>query len=112
MELQQVPGHLMIIGGGYIGLEFGQMYRRFGSRVTILEHNDRLLPKEDEDIAAEVLKFLQEEEIDVLTNAEVIKVKKENGSIVAKIKKRIQKKGQFNARISWFQQDELLIPKF
>ncbi len=86
LKLQQVPEHLLIIGGGYIGLEFGQMYRRFGSRVTILEHNNRLLPREDEDIAGEVLKFLQEEEIDVLTNAEVIKVKKENGSIVVKIK--------------------------
>ena len=81
MELEQAPGHLMIIGGGYIGLEFGQMYRRFGSRVTILEHNDRLLPKEDEDIAAEVLKFLQDEEIEILTNAEVTRVKKESDLI-------------------------------
>ncbi len=92
MELGQIPGHLMIIGGGYIGLEFGQMYRRFGSRVTILEHNDRLLPKEDEGIAAEVLKFLQDEEIDVLTNAEILKVKKENGSIVAKIKRNTEER--------------------
>lgn len=81
LKLQQLPEHLLIIGGGYVGLEFGQMYRRFGSRVTIVEHNDRLLPKEDEDIAAEVLKFLQEEKIDVLTNAEVLKVKKDNESI-------------------------------
>lgn len=92
LKLQQVPEHLLIIGGGYIGLEFGQMYRRFGSRVTILEKNDRLLIKEDEDIAAEVLKFLQEEEIDVLTNAEVIKVEKENGSIVAYIKRNTEER--------------------
>ena len=85
MELQHVPEHLLIIGGGYIGLEFGQMYRRFGSRITILEHNDRLLPKEDEDIALEVLKFLQDEEIEVLTKAKVIKIKEENGSIAAHI---------------------------
>jgi pyruvate/2-oxoglutarate dehydrogenase complex dihydrolipoamide dehydrogenase (E3) component len=92
LKLQQIPGHLLIIGGGYVGLEFGQMYRRFGSRVTILEKNDRLLIKEDEDIAAEVLKFLQEEEIDVLTNAEVIKVEKENGSIVAYIKRNTEER--------------------
>ncbi len=86
MKLQQVPEHLLVIGGGYIGLEFGQMYRRFGSRVTILEHNDRLLPKEDEDISKEVLKFLEAEEIEVLTKTEVIAVEKENGSIAANIK--------------------------
>ncbi len=86
MELQVIPEHLMIIGGGYIGLEFGQMYRRFGSRVSILEHNERLLPKEDEDISEEVLKFLESEEIEVITKVNVTQIKKEDGSIVADIK--------------------------
>ncbi len=80
MEETNLPEHLLIIGGNYIGLEFGQMYRRFGSRVTILEHNDRLLQREDEDIAAEVVKFLREENIDIKVNAVTKRVeKKENG---------------------------------
>jgi len=83
MELQQVPEHLLVIGGGYIGLEFGQMYRRFGSKVTILEHGARFLPREDEDIAAEVLKFLHEEEIEIFTNAQVNSVKGKPGNIKA-----------------------------
>ncbi len=57
MELTKIPKHLLIIGGGYVGLEFGQMYRRFGSEVTILQHGKRLLPKEDEDIAEVVTEF-------------------------------------------------------
>jgi pyruvate/2-oxoglutarate dehydrogenase complex dihydrolipoamide dehydrogenase (E3) component len=48
LELTQLPEHLMIIGGSYIGLEFGQMFRRFGSKVTIIERGDRLISKEDE----------------------------------------------------------------
>lgn len=76
MELQQLPEHLLIIGGGYIGLEFGQMYRRFGSKITILENADRMLPKEDEDIAAEVVKFLEVEGIEIFTHAKVVKIQK------------------------------------
>ena len=72
MEHKEIPSHLLVIGGGYIGLEFGQMYRRFGSMITILEHSDRFLKKEDEDIADEILKFLKAEEINVLINAEAI----------------------------------------
>ena len=86
MELEEVPSHLLILGGGYIGLEFGQMYRRFGSRVTILEHNQRFLPKEDEDIAAEVLSFLQVEEIEVITRAEAIRFVRKEKDIIATIK--------------------------
>ncbi|ALJ00996.1 mercuric reductase [Rufibacter tibetensis] len=77
LELEEVPERLIILGGGYIGLEFGQMYRRFGSQVTILDHNQRLLPREDEDIAAEVLKFLEAEGIQVITGAQTTKVQKE-----------------------------------
>lgn len=86
MEYKQIPSHLLVIGGGYIGLEFGQMYRRFGSKITILEHSDRFLRKEDEDIADEILKFLKAEEINVLINAEAISLKKENDSIKATLK--------------------------
>jgi len=76
MELEEVPEHLIILGGGYIGLELGQMYRRFGSQVTILEQGEKFLPREDEDIAAEVLSFLQAEEIEIISHALTTHVEK------------------------------------
>jgi pyruvate/2-oxoglutarate dehydrogenase complex dihydrolipoamide dehydrogenase (E3) component len=66
MELDQVPEHLLILGGGDIGLEFGQMFRRFGSRVTIVQNGPQLLSREDRDIAQEVAKILREDGIEVL----------------------------------------------
>ncbi|QMU29323.1 mercuric reductase [Adhaeribacter radiodurans] len=81
MESEQLPEHLVIIGGGYIGLEFGQMYRRFGSQVTILDHNDHFLDHEDEDIAAEVQTFLQDEGIQIYTQAKTSKVVKNKEQI-------------------------------
>ena len=83
MELQEVPEHLLIIGGGYIGLEFGQMYRRFGSKITILEDGKRFMKKEDEDIAGCVREFLEAEEIEILTDAQIQLVKKETNGIKA-----------------------------
>lgn len=77
MELTEIPEHLLVIGGGYIGLEFGQMFRRFGSRVTILQTGDRLLTREDEDISAEVEKILKAEDIGILTNVQAEKVEKQ-----------------------------------
>ena len=70
MELDQVPEHLIVLGGGYIGLEFAQMFRRFGSRVTVIQRGRQLLPLEDEDIADAVLAILREDGIDVLLEAE------------------------------------------
>jgi pyruvate/2-oxoglutarate dehydrogenase complex dihydrolipoamide dehydrogenase (E3) component len=69
MELDHVPEHLLVVGGGYIGLEFAQMFRRFGSRVTIVQRGKQLLPLEDDDIAGEVLKILSEDGIEVVLNA-------------------------------------------
>lgn len=66
MELDTVPEHLLVIGGGYIGLEFGQMFRRFGSNVTIIQRGNQLLTREDADVAQEVAKILQEEGVEVL----------------------------------------------
>ena len=66
MELDSVPEHLLILGGGYIGLEFGQMFRRFGSRVTMVQSAKQLLPREDADVAEEVAKILREDGIEVL----------------------------------------------
>ena len=66
MELGEVPDHLLILGGGYIAVEFGQMFRRFGSRVTIVERGPQLLAREDPDVAAELLKIFREDGIDVI----------------------------------------------
>jgi len=74
MELDEVPQHLLILGGGYIGVEFGQMFRRFGSEVTIVQRGSQLLSHEDEDIADEVAKILCEEDIHVLLNTEALRV--------------------------------------
>ncbi len=67
MELDTVPEHLLIIGGGYIALEFGQMFRRFGSQVTIIQRRPCLLTREDEDVSDEIAKILREDGITVLT---------------------------------------------
>lgn len=66
MELDQVPEHLLVLGGGYIGLEFAQMFRRFGSKVTILHTGEQLLDHEDADVSEEVKKILTEDGIEVL----------------------------------------------
>lgn len=63
MELAQLPSHLVIVGGSYIGLEFAQMFRRFGSAVTVIEHGDRLISREDEDISSSVQQILEAEGI-------------------------------------------------
>jgi pyruvate/2-oxoglutarate dehydrogenase complex dihydrolipoamide dehydrogenase (E3) component len=74
MELQKLPEHLLVLGGGYVGLEFGQMFRRFGSAVTILQHGKQLLDREDADVAAEVCKLLQEDGIEILLETEAVGV--------------------------------------
>jgi pyruvate/2-oxoglutarate dehydrogenase complex dihydrolipoamide dehydrogenase (E3) component len=74
MELAELPQHLIILGGGYIGLEFGQMFRRFGSKVTIIQHSARLLMNEDEDISDEVAAILREDGIMVLTSSTPVAV--------------------------------------
>ena len=74
MELDTLPDHLIIIGGGYISLEFAQIFCRLGSRVTILERSGRFLRREDEDIAATVKEILEDEGIRIVMNAEVASV--------------------------------------
>jgi pyruvate/2-oxoglutarate dehydrogenase complex dihydrolipoamide dehydrogenase (E3) component len=72
LELDTLPRHLVIVGGSYVGLEFGQIFRRFGSEVTIIEKNSRLVSREDEDVSASIRAFLEKEGIHVRTSAECI----------------------------------------
>ncbi|MFQ5899706.1 MAG: mercuric reductase [Candidatus Methylomirabilia bacterium] len=81
MELRELPDHLLVIGGGYIGLEFGQMFRRFGSRVTIVQRQERVVPREDPDVAEELQKVLASEGIRFLLNANPTRVENRNGQI-------------------------------
>ena len=74
MELEVVPEHLLVLGGGYVGLEFGQMYRRFGSAVTIVQLDKQLVGREDPDVAAEVCKLLQMDGIEILLETEAVGV--------------------------------------
>ena len=81
LELQQVPNHLVILGGGYVGLEFGQMFRRFGSDVTVIQSAPQILPKEDEDIAVELQRVLESEGIRFHLNTRAKEVQKANGQV-------------------------------
>jgi pyruvate/2-oxoglutarate dehydrogenase complex dihydrolipoamide dehydrogenase (E3) component len=81
MELDCVPEHLLVLGGGYVGLEFGQMFRRFGSRVTIIQRPGQLLVREDADVAAEVLSILRQDGIEGLLNTKTERVTKSSGQI-------------------------------
>lgn len=82
MELKELPEHLIIIGAGYISCEFGQMFRRFGSKVTMLEHSEKFLSREDDDVAAEVQKFLENEGIEIYTGCSFQKVSSKNKKII------------------------------
>ncbi|MDJ1485473.1 mercuric reductase [Cytophagaceae bacterium YF14B1] len=87
LDLEQVPEHLLIVGAGYIALEFAQLYRRLGSKVTILERSNTFFSKEDEDVATELRKILEEEGIQIELNAEVSQVKpSKEGKILATLK--------------------------
>ena len=81
MELTELPEHLIVLGGGYIGLEFGQMFRRFGSRVTIIQNQAQLVPREDPEIAAELHKILEGEGIAFYLDTRATRVERVNDSI-------------------------------
>ncbi len=79
LNLERLPGHLVILGGGYVGLEFAQALRRFGSRVTIVQRGKQLLEREDGDVANAVGDFMREEGVEVLLQAEVLHVAGRSG---------------------------------
>lgn len=85
MEVDFLPEHLIIIGGSYIGLEFGQMYRRFGSEVTIVEMGKRLIARDDEDVSAAVKEILEHEGINIRLNAECIGVARRGDKIAVQV---------------------------
>ena len=81
MELVELPEHLLVLGGGYIGLEFGQMFRRFGSHVTVIHRGEDILTREDPDVAGELQKALEAEGLRFVLNAHTTRVEKTNGRI-------------------------------
>ena len=81
LQITSVPEHLLVLGGGYIGLEFGQMFRRFGSRVTVIHQGPQIVPREDPEIAAELQKALEAEGLQFVLNAQTASVEQKNGSI-------------------------------
>ena len=82
MELDTVPEHLLVLGGGYVGLEFGQMFRRFGSQVTIVQRGKQLLSQEDADVAEEVANILREDGIEVLLETAAIRAEQPTKGII------------------------------
>lgn len=82
LELDQVPKHLLVIGGGYIGLELSQAMRRFGSKVTMIDRNDRLMHREDDDVTEALQKVFQDEGIDLVLNATVKRASGKSGQSV------------------------------
>ena len=85
MDIDFVPPHLVILGGSYIGLEFAQMYRRFGSEVTVIELAPRLIAHEDEDVSEGVGDFLKDEGIDVRVDSKVVDVERQGNSIAVRV---------------------------
>jgi pyruvate/2-oxoglutarate dehydrogenase complex dihydrolipoamide dehydrogenase (E3) component len=84
MDLDTLPEHLIVVGGSYVGLEFAQMYRRFGSRVTVVEKGPRLLGREDSDISDTVAEILTGEGIEIRLSSECISVRNESGEIAVR----------------------------
>src|SRR6516165_9325319 len=82
LELDRLPEHLVVLGGGYVGLEFAQAYRRFGSRVTVIQHGPRLVEREDPDVAEALVQLFKEEGIEVLLSGEVLRVEGQSGKSV------------------------------
>ncbi|KAI7224512.1 hypothetical protein KC352_g15966, partial [Hortaea werneckii] len=80
-ELEEVPEKLIVLGGGYIGLEFGQLFQRLGSKVTIVQRGSQLLPREDAEVSAAVKEIVESEGVEVLLNAQASGIKTSDGAI-------------------------------
>ena len=82
LELDEVPEHLLVIGGGYVGLELSQAMRRFGSKVSVIDRNDRLLHREDDDVTEALGSLFEDEGIDTVLNARMKRVSGKSGDSV------------------------------
>jgi len=82
MELDEVPEHLLVLGGGYVGVEFAQMFRRFGSEVTVVQRGDQLLAREDDDVAEGVAEILRGDGIEVLLETEALRVEQTEDGVI------------------------------
>jgi pyruvate/2-oxoglutarate dehydrogenase complex dihydrolipoamide dehydrogenase (E3) component len=87
MKVDFLPAHLIILGGGYIALEFAQMYRRFGSQVTIIERGPRLLSREDDDVCAAIRAILEAEDITVRTASQALRVERRGEGVVVEVRR-------------------------
>ena len=85
MDVDFVPEHLIVVGGSYIGLEFGQMYRRFGSEVTVIEMGTRLIGREDEDISESVQDILEAEGVGIRLNAKCVSMELRGDNVIARV---------------------------
>jgi len=106
MELDRVPDHLIVMGGGFIGLEFGQMFRRFGSRVSILEAGPRLAPREDNDVAQALREILEGDGIEVLCGSRVVSVRTEDEGVAVQVETDT---GQEQESSRWLSGSHLLV---
>jgi len=88
MELTTVPEHLVVLGGGYVGLEFAQMFSRFGSQVTVIQNTAQIVPREDTEVAAELQKCLEVEGITFVLNARTTNVERKDGTVRVKIEQQ------------------------
>jgi pyruvate/2-oxoglutarate dehydrogenase complex dihydrolipoamide dehydrogenase (E3) component len=102
LNLERLPEHLVVLGGGYVGLEFAQAMRRFGSRVTIVQHGKQLLDREDADVASAIEELMRDEGIDVLLKAELVEVAGRSGTGV-KLQVRV------NGSIRSFDASDILV---
>ncbi|NYF79694.1 mercuric reductase [Granulicella arctica] len=89
MELGAIPEHLIVLGGGYIALEFAQMFRRFGSAVTVVQKGDRLAEHEDEDVSLEISQILREDGVEVVVSAETLRVERTSAGVRLTVKTMI-----------------------
>ncbi len=88
LELDELPSHLIVLGGGYTGIEMAQAYRRFGSRVTVIETGPQIMGREDTDVAEEIGRILGEEGVDILAGAHAVRVEGRSGKSVSVIVRR------------------------
>ncbi len=88
LDLTELPRHLVVLGGSYVGLEFGQMFRRFGSRVTVIERDDRIVSREDDDVSAALQSALEQEGIEFLTATEVRAMHARSGGVRLEVASR------------------------